>query len=286
MHSLSTTGPVDRQEQALDITFDSKGDRLVGLGLINGLLKILTLGIYSFWGKTEVRRRIWSFTRLNGEPLEYTGTGKELFLGFLVVFFLYILPLMLGGFAIIYVFPANKIALGLYYTISYVLFFLLIGNAFYRATRYRLSRTRWRGIRGGLTGSPGRYGWTYFWTLALPIVLALGAAALFGKPITEPTLSTLGSKGFGPSFDINNKWSIAAIVAGAVTVALILPWRSNALQRLMTNEMLFGNAPLTYTGEAGPLYKKYFIAGFGGCRTRAASPCRWRAGRPQKSSSR
>ena len=57
---------------------------LIGLSIVNFILRILTLGIYHFWGKTEVRRRIWSAVRLNGEPLEYTGTGKELFIGFLV----------------------------------------------------------------------------------------------------------------------------------------------------------------------------------------------------------
>ena len=51
----------------------------------------------------------------------------------------------------------------------YLLFFLVVGNAMYRAQRYRLSRTEWRGIRGGLVGSPGAYGWTYFWTLAGPV---------------------------------------------------------------------------------------------------------------------
>ena len=70
-------------QRAIDITFDGRGGRMIGLGFINGILKVLTLGLYSFWAKTEVRRRIWSATRLNGEPLSYTGTGKELFLGFL-----------------------------------------------------------------------------------------------------------------------------------------------------------------------------------------------------------
>jgi uncharacterized membrane protein YjgN (DUF898 family) len=54
----------------------------------------------------------------------------------------------------------------------------LIGLAIYRARRYRLSRTVWRGIRGGMRGSASQYalryllfwasnmitlGWTYPW---------------------------------------------------------------------------------------------------------------------------
>src|SRR5215510_7899190 len=64
-----------------------------GLSILNGVLRILTLGVYHFWGKTEVRQRIWSAVRINGEPLEYRGTGGELLRGFLMVFCLILLPI-------------------------------------------------------------------------------------------------------------------------------------------------------------------------------------------------
>ena len=66
----------------------------LGLSLLNGVLRILTLGVYHFWGKTEVRQRIWSAVRIDGEPLDYRGTGGELFRGFLIVFFLILLPML------------------------------------------------------------------------------------------------------------------------------------------------------------------------------------------------
>ena len=228
----------------VDISFDNRGDRLIGLGVVNGILKILTLGLYSFWAKTEVRRRLWSFTRFNGEPLEYTGTGKELFLGFLIVFGVVILPVTLSGFAVALLFPGQKAALSIYQAAIYLGFFLLVGNAMYRAQRYRLSRTQWRGIRGALVGSPGRYGWTYFWTLAAPItVIAIMAGAI--------------------------AWSIGPQVGGAIMLAgllaelWILPWRSNKLQAIITSDMRFGDRPLSYTGKSGPLYKRYTFAWLG-----------------------
>ena len=69
-----------------------------GLGriaLLNALLFVVTLTIYRFWAKTNVRRHIWSCVRINGEPLEYTGRGMELLLGFLIVFGLFFLPVFL-----------------------------------------------------------------------------------------------------------------------------------------------------------------------------------------------
>ena len=59
---------------------------LLRIALINALLFVVTLSLYRFWAKTNVRRHIWGCVHVNGEPLEYTGRGLELFLGALIVF--------------------------------------------------------------------------------------------------------------------------------------------------------------------------------------------------------
>jgi uncharacterized membrane protein YjgN (DUF898 family) len=243
MQTLSSTmgdGPL--QAQPLDITFDGQGGRMIGLGFINGVLKVLTLGLYSFWGKTEIRRRIWSATRLNGEPVNYTGTGKELFLGFLIIFGAVLLPVLLIGTALIMMFGPR--AASIFQALLYLMFFMVVGNAIYRAQRYRLSRTEWRGIRGGLVGSPGRYGWTYFWTLAGPFV----AIAVFAAVIAWATGPTVGS---------------VIMLLGFLALMWVLPWRANKLQADLTNDMRFGDRPLTYSGTSRPLYKRYLFAWLG-----------------------
>jgi uncharacterized membrane protein YjgN (DUF898 family) len=139
----------------------------LGLSLLNGLLRILTLGIYHFWGKTEVRQRIWSAVRIDGEPLDYRGTGGELFRGFLIVFFLILLPMAVAGFAAALYLRIGSAGRGVYELGFWVVLLGLSGIGIHRARRYRLSRTRWRGIRGGLAGSSTAFAWTYLWTLAL-----------------------------------------------------------------------------------------------------------------------
>jgi len=146
---------------------------LLALSFVNFALRFVTLGIYSFWGKTEVRRRIWSAVRIDGEPLQYTGTGKELFLGFLVIFGLVLLPISLASFAIAIYFGPESAANSVFALFLYPLIFILIGIGTYRAQRYRLTRTNWRGIRGGLVGSDLNYAWTYFWS-ALLVPMTLG----------------------------------------------------------------------------------------------------------------
>lgn len=140
---------------------------LLWLSIYNFIMRILTLGIHHFWGKTEVRKRIWSSVRLNGEPLEYTGTGRELFTGFLIVFAAVLLPTMLLTLAAVMLLGVDSVWLKVFQGALYAFFLFLTGAAIYRAQRYRLNRTRWRGIRAGLSGSSLRYAWTYFWTLLL-----------------------------------------------------------------------------------------------------------------------
>jgi uncharacterized membrane protein YjgN (DUF898 family) len=150
---------------------------MIGLSIKIFFLRIITLGIYHFWGKTETRRRIWSGVHIEGQPLEYTGTGKELFLGFLIVFFLILLPLfaiLIGiQFLAMQTFGFESPMVDLALLPVYPVFFYLFGVAQYRARRYRLSRTNWRGIRGAMAGSPWKYGWTALWTL-IPVMLTLG----------------------------------------------------------------------------------------------------------------
>ncbi len=89
--------------EPVSITWHGSPWSLAGLGLLNTMLTILTLGIYSFWGRTEARRRIWSMVRMNGEPFAYTGTGKELFLGYIIVFLIITVPTILAFSVIPYV---------------------------------------------------------------------------------------------------------------------------------------------------------------------------------------
>jgi len=160
------------EEEHLRLTWQAPKN-LIGLSFTNFLLRILTVGIYHFWAKTEVRQRIWSAIRINGEPLIYTGRGIELLLGFLIVLLAVFLPFLLLTVGAVLVLGPNNPLVSFITLPTYALFAYLIGIAIYRAQRYRLARTRWRGIRGSLEGSPAAYAWTYFWTLLL-IPLTLG----------------------------------------------------------------------------------------------------------------
>jgi uncharacterized membrane protein YjgN (DUF898 family) len=129
---------------------------LLRLLLKNAALTVITLAFYRFWARTSLRRWFWGNVRIAGEPLEYTGTGGELFIGFLIVIAV-LTPVGLVYSAVQEFALANRgatIAANIVYGVALT---LLTHAALFRARRYRLSRTRWRGIRCAQLGHTGRY---------------------------------------------------------------------------------------------------------------------------------
>jgi len=137
--------------------YDGRLGELYVIFIKNVLLSIITLGIYRFWGKTRIRRYLWSHTSLFGDRFEYTGTGKELFLGFLIAIVLLLVVALILGAAAFLLTQINEALGGLVAIVFYIGVFVLFFVARFTALRYRLSRTRWRGIRGGMAGSPWRF---------------------------------------------------------------------------------------------------------------------------------
>lgn len=171
--AIAAPQPVDGAETVTPFQWTGSPWRLTGLCLLNAALSLLTVGIYSFWGRTEVRRRMWSSVRFLGEPLVYHGTGPELLRGFFGVLIVLLVPLFLtGSFVVIYFGQASATFAVYQIALFAIVYPVLTAIAFYRARRYRLARTSWRGIRGSIEGSSTSYGlWSWALTLAYPLTL-------------------------------------------------------------------------------------------------------------------
>ncbi len=157
----------------LSTSFSGQRGPLFWLGLKTAVLTVLTLGIYRFWMKTRLRRYFWSSVRPGGLPLEYVGQPLEKLLGFLMA--VVILAFYIGVVNLILMFATLSLfeTAGAAYLLSFAGLAPLWFYAAYRARRYVLARTRWRGIRFGL--EPGA--WGYAWRAMahwLVTVLSLG----------------------------------------------------------------------------------------------------------------
>lgn len=156
-----TAGPASPAGVSISVEQSAKWRGILPIALLNAALNVITLTLWRFWGRTRVRRYLWSTTKLNGLPLEYTGTGFELFRSFLFVMFAIILPIYAVTLAGQLLLPPERfmIYFGLAYFPLLLGFYWLLGAAVWIARRYRLSRTSWRGIRFAQIGSISGYAW-------------------------------------------------------------------------------------------------------------------------------
>ena len=131
---------------------------------------MVTLGIYRFWLATDVRRFLWSNTEIAGEALEYTGTALELLLGFLIA-----IALLIPIYAAFFLAALDLGLLGqLSGTIAFAALFVLGQYAIYRARRYRLTRTVYRGLRFHQKGSAWAYAFrATLWWIATALTVGL-----------------------------------------------------------------------------------------------------------------
>lgn len=156
---------------------------LFKLTIVNFLLSVVTFSIYRFWAKTNVRKHIWSCVHINNEPLEYTGKGMELFMGALYVFLFLVLPVVLIVAIIGLIYGADSPMLIIPQMILIFGIYVFWGFAIYRARKYQLSRTQWRGIRGTLAGSAMTYSLLFFGSL-----LAKGMSFGWATPVMNTVL--------------------------------------------------------------------------------------------------
>ncbi len=150
----------------LPAKLDFVGDRKHFLDLVGrgAGLELVTLGFYRFWLLTDIRRHLWSHTVVEGDAAEYTGRGRELLIGFLIALAI-LVPIYLAYFLI----SVEAEHLQVLASVPLVAAFFVFGEfAVYRARRYRMTRTVWRGVRFWMDGS----GWAYALRASLWLLLA------------------------------------------------------------------------------------------------------------------
>lgn len=201
---------------------------LLAMSLQMGALTVLTLGFYRFWMKTRLRRWYWSSIRPGGQPLEYVGQPEEKLLGFLIA--VVVLAFYIGVVNLILMFLSFSIfqGNGAAYLLSFIGVVPLWFYARYRARRYILARTRWRGIRFGL--EPGAWGyvraalWHWFLTIVTLGVLWPRKAFYLEKYITDHSRFGDAALRQGGSWKmlIRPFWPVAIFAAGTAFSLLLL----------------------------------------------------------------
>ena len=226
---MVSTAPA-AQERA--VRFTGSWREYLPIAATNVLLIIVTLGIYRFWAAARQRRYLWSRTEVIGDRLEWSGTGKEMFIGFLVVsafllpfflFFQFLFPAMVAR--------GKEAAAGGILLLFQLALLYLSGVARFRALRYRLSRTWWRGIRGGSNEPGWSYGGEYLWRIGVASITAYiawpwMATALFRDRWKEMSFGSLQFRSDLQMEGLGRRWAavylvpIAALIVGGILIGL------------------------------------------------------------------
>lgn len=218
---------------------------LFWLVLRNTFLSLITLSFYRFWAKTWLRRYFWHGLAIDGEALEYTGRPVELLLGFLIVMAVLVpIGIVYSGLSVYLTTAAPTVAP--YIDVAYFSALLvLMPYALYRARRYRMTRTLWRGVRCGQDGSPARYGFMSAGFLILNLI-TLGLAVPWTRTALQrfrTNNSRFGDRNFdfdGSGGALFKQW-LPVVIVGASFVGLVL-WQARDLI-LAAYEAGFGGMP-------------------------------------------
>ena len=146
-------------------TFTGRTAEYFRIWVISVFLSIVTLGIYSAWGKVRKRRYLYAHTKLDGTGFDYRASPIAILKGRIII------VVLLGGFAFGGQFlPFGQLAFAL-------LLLLLTPWIVVSASRFNARNSSWRNIAFGFDGRAGE---------ASKVILGLGALAIvtlgFGYP--------------------------------------------------------------------------------------------------------
>lgn len=199
------------------LSFTGSGKEYFGIWIVNVLLTIVTLGIYSAWAKVRRNRYFYGNTMLLGRAFEYHATGKQILIGRLIVFAYLIFYNVMLTFV-----PIAGIILGL-------LLLLFVPWLVVRGLRFSARVTSYRNVRFDFVG---RAGGAFLAFIVGPVVAAItigilaplasrwmyryiGSNLRYGDRafLTEPSLG-----------ELYRAWVLAALVmiAGAAIVAFFI----------------------------------------------------------------
>jgi uncharacterized membrane protein YjgN (DUF898 family) len=233
---------------ASPVTFNGvRGDfrRLVTRG---ALLELVTLGFYRFWLATDMRRHLWSRTSVEGDAPEYTGTAKELLIGFL-----FALAILAPVYLAYFLMGLEAERMRAFASLPLLAFFFLFYHfAMYRARRYRLTRTIWRGVRFWMKGSGMVYALRAgLWGLLVVITLGLATpwyqAALERYKMRNSFYGDLAGSfqgtGWGLFKAVWALWLVTiALAVAAVAFTAVAPIASGSFSLLLLLWAPFGYA--------------------------------------------
>lgn len=154
------------QRRRLNFQFTGNGTEFFRIWIVNVLLTIVTLGIYSAWAKVRTNRYFHGNTRIDESSFEYLAKPMQILKGRIIAFVLLIVYSLINS-----LWPAAGMFTGLLVAIATP--WLIV-----KGLSFRFHNTAWRGVRFGFDGGVGRaiavfVGWPLLAMLTLGLLAPL-----------------------------------------------------------------------------------------------------------------
>ena len=129
--------PAQASAPTIPVEFTGKTSEYFGIWIVNVLLIIITLGIYSAWAKVRTHRYFYGNTLLDGSPFDYLASPIAILKGWAIaVAVLFVYNILVS------VFPLTSLLL-------VPLMLIALPWIIVRAMRFRAHNSAWRNIRFG-----------------------------------------------------------------------------------------------------------------------------------------
>ncbi|HEX4883742.1 MAG TPA: YjgN family protein [Casimicrobiaceae bacterium] len=223
-------GPAAAPEPAADaapgrvaqLQFTGEGGEYFRIWIVNLLLTVVTLGIYSAWAKVRKTRYFWQNTRLEGHAFDFHGRPVAILAGRIVAL------LLLAGYSFAFEFSSRA-------GLAMIAVLCVVGPwLFMRAQRFRLGNTSWRGLRFGYASDA-----IEAYRVALPPLLVWFSGTV---------LAVVASHRFG-----------LAAAAGFVSM-LLVPWMHHRLKAYQHRRARYGGRAFAFEPATRRFYATYVAA--------------------------
>ena len=267
---LSTQAPLP-PARSLSFEFSATGGEYFRIWIVNLLLTILTLGIYSAWAKVRRLRYFYGNTRLDGAAFDYHARPIAILKGRLIA---------VGAYGLFYLltqlFPF--VALG------FIPFFMFgVPWIIMKSRRFQLRMTSYRGIRFGFDGDyQGALKAYVGWPVLAALTLYLLGGRMFWEQVryllghsrygTEPARFTTDRGTFHRMFLISSGLFLIVVLAAGGTFGFLVavggagndPEKIAASMRSPMAVAIFLGLILAYTAAYAYYRKSFLNASFGG----------------------
>jgi uncharacterized membrane protein YjgN (DUF898 family) len=221
-----TTQP-QSNASALPFQFTGKGGEYFKIWIVNLVLSILTLGIYSAWAKVRTQRYFYGNTQVDNTGFEYHANPVAILKGRLIAIAVLLVYVVIGQ-----LFPFAAIAFAVVLTLA-------TPWIVWRGIQFNARMTSYRNVRFGFYGSLKE---SYLYLLLIPLIPLLIAAGI--AAVMWFTSGTMDPKALFP-----------LVTLAVLATYLIFPYVQKIITSYFINNHRYGQGQMNATLSA----KKYYF---------------------------